>query len=101
VLGGEGCLWGETVDASDLQSTLWPRMAAIAERLWSPATTDMDVALAAMEPRLRAFRCLLLQRGFGAGPVGDAVGNPTVAPFARLHGPPGPGSCLQDTNATK
>ena len=32
VLGGHGEMWGETVDASDLQQTVWPRLAAIAER---------------------------------------------------------------------
>ena len=36
VLGGHGEMWGESVDASDLQQTVWPRLGAIAEKLWSP-----------------------------------------------------------------
>lgn len=84
VLGGGGEMWGETVDPSDLENTVWPRMAAIAERLWSPAE-----ALAAGPPaakaRLEAFRCLMLSRGVRTGPVGGK----------GRDAPPGPGGCAQ------
>jgi hexosaminidase len=99
VLGGEGCLWGETVDPSDLESTLWPRLAAVAERLWTGGAvniTGQPEEETAMEGRLRRFRCLLLHRGFSPGVVGDTVGDPSVPEWQRLHGPPAPGSCTQD-----
>ncbi len=83
VLGGQGEMWGETVDASDLEQTVWPRLAAVAEKLWSPrwATT---VPSAAVEARLARFRCLLLRRGVRSAPLGVKL--------AR-SAPLGPGGC--------
>ena len=74
-------MWGESVDASDVEQTVWPRLAAIAERLWSPRTYA-DPAQA--DARIRAFRCLLNRRGVRAAPTENAN--------AR-SAPPGPGGC--------
>uniref|UniRef100_A0A3Q0QXB9 Beta-hexosaminidase subunit alpha n=1 Tax=Amphilophus citrinellus TaxID=61819 RepID=A0A3Q0QXB9_AMPCI len=64
VIGGEVCMWGEYVDATNLTPRLWPRASAAAERLWSDEkqTSNVDKAF----PRLQDFRC---KRGIQAEPL--------------------------------
>jgi hexosaminidase len=51
VLGGEACMWAEYVDGVTEDSRIWPRMAVVAERFWSPkSVTDVNSMYQRLEP---------------------------------------------------
>ena len=51
VLGGEVCMWAEQLDQHTIDSRLWPRTAAIAERFWSAQDVrDVDDMYRRLEP---------------------------------------------------
>lgn len=60
VLGGEACLWSELVNEETLETRLWSRLPAVAERLWAQAPhPDFDTRL---DTLLDSPPFLLMQR---------------------------------------
>jgi len=72
ILGGEACMWSEYCSAEMLEGRVFPRLAAVAERLWSPAGATgadlyprLEVASARLEwegVRHRANPAAMLRR---------------------------------------
>lgn len=62
VLGAEAALWSEQADEHTLDSRLWPRASALAERLWTNPIEDWRSA----EVRMLTHRDELVQNGIAA-----------------------------------
>ena len=56
IKGGEAAQWAEVADRTNIETRIWPRAAAVAERFWSPAsvnnTDDMYRRLFALSDQL-------------------------------------------------
>lgn len=57
ILGGEAALWAELVPSTVLDLKLWPRLYAVAERLWSPAELRDEGSM---------YQRLQMMEGYGA-----------------------------------
>lgn len=62
VIGGETALWTEQVDSVLVDVKIWPRAAALAERLWA----EPDSTWFHAEQRMLKHRERLVKRGIAA-----------------------------------
>ncbi|XP_038217002.1 probable beta-hexosaminidase fdl [Zerene cesonia] len=83
--GGEAVLWTDLVDTGNLDDHLWPRAAAVAERLWSDVVANSS-ANKYVYARLDTHRWRMLLRGIKVQPIWPA--------WCSFH----PSKCLQRIN---
>jgi hexosaminidase len=75
--GGEVTMWSEQVDDLSIHARVWPRAAAVAERLWSRIFEDSD---AVRKTRFDTFSCNL-KRWYGISSSPLQQGAPCVGAY--------------------
>ena len=81
VLGGEACMWGELVADELLDTRVWSRMPAIAERFWGTADASDPV------PRLAATRRALATLGIVPEDRAASFAPEALAPLVEMLEP--------------
>jgi hexosaminidase len=86
ILGGEATMWSELVTPENIDSRIWPRTAAVAERLWSPGSVkdinDMYRRLEIINYKLEDFGITNIKNY--AAMLGRLTGGKDVTPLKQF-----------------
>lgn len=85
VLGGESCMWSEWISPQTIDSRIWPRNLAVAERLWSPQNVkDIDSMYRRMEAVSAKLEAAGLKHRSNYRPMLERIAGPEYADDLRL-----------------